>query len=103
MGAKEFAPEFLEELTDRKLQFDPGDGFVKVVDEITGSSRWSTLHTMVFRDPDGRYWRSHYSQGATEMQDHGPYEYDDPTADEVEPVEVVVIEYRAIREPQPTA
>jgi len=57
---------------------------------ITGHSRlkywygWSIQHSIIFKWKDGKFYRAHYSTGATEMQDESPWEY----YDEVECTEV---------------
>lgn len=67
-----------------------------VKDNITGKSRWSVQHDLVFKDTaTGKFYVTSYSEGATEQQDEAPFEYE-PEAiacDEVQPVEKVVIEY----------
>lgn len=60
-----------------------------LLDEITGTSRWSTHHRIVFAY-QGRFYQTHYSRGATEIQDESPWEYDD----EVECVEVELKEVK---------
>lgn len=45
-----------------------------ISDEITDTSRWSTHHKCVFKLGE-RFYRTYYSEGATEMQDESPYEY----------------------------
>lgn len=66
--------ETLEILDDEKNTIE---------NKITGTSRWSITHRIVFKKDDKLY-RAHYSVGATEMQDEGPWE----NVDEVECVEV---------------
>lgn len=70
-----------------------------VVDEITDTSRWSTHHRVVFK-LGGKYYESHYSRGATEMQDESPYEYDGEwiKVTEVAPVPVTVTKYEPVLE-----
>lgn len=65
-----------------------------VINEITDIDRWSTHHRVVFK-LGGKYYESHYSRGATEMQDESPYEYDGEwiKVTEVIPKEVTVIQY----------
>jgi hypothetical protein len=46
-----------------------------ILDEITDTSRWSIHHRIVF-EWDGKYYMAHYSEGATEMQDESPWEYE---------------------------
>lgn len=67
-----------QELKDMGLPDDAEEGVV-ISDLITGKSRWSIIHTLVFRLPDqppGEAWRVSYSRGATESQDEGPWDYE---------------------------
>ncbi|MCY8539476.1 MULTISPECIES: hypothetical protein [Bacillus] len=45
-------------------------------DEITGSSRWSIHHKIVF-PYQGRFFETNFSEGATELQDECPWEYEE--------------------------
>jgi len=45
----------------------------KIEDRITGITRWSILHEMVFKYAD-KFYTVQYSIGATEMQDERPFE-----------------------------
>lgn len=54
-----------------------------MVDKIIDTSRWSIHHEIVF-EHQGKFYQTEYSEGATEMQDESPWEYDD----EVDCVEV---------------
>jgi hypothetical protein len=68
----------------------------KVSDTITGKSRWSLNHELVFQEEaTGRFFCTHYSEGATEQQDESPFEYDpdDVEVTEVFPVEKTVTVY----------
>ncbi|KAF6630589.1 hypothetical protein H6F38_14270 [Paenibacillus sp. EKM208P] len=59
-----------------------------LVDDITDTSRWSIHHEIVF-EHEGKFYQTHYSEGATEMQDESPWEYEeDVDCDEVELKEV---------------
>lgn len=60
----------------------------EIQSNITDISRWSIHYTSVFQFQD-KYYRTHYSVGATESQDESPYEYDD---DEIECKEVIPVE-----------
>lgn len=61
-----------------------------VTDTITGKSRWSIHHALVFREKaTGRCFRVGYSEGATEQQDESPFEHE---ADEIKAVEVRAVE-----------
>lgn len=56
----------------------------KVGDTIQTSTRWSILHTMIFKYKD-KFYMADYSVGATELQEERPYEY---AADKIECPEV---------------
>lgn len=59
-------------------------------DNITSTSRWSIHHDIIFED-NGKFYKEHYSEGATEMQDERPWEYDNEIeCTEVELKEVLV-------------
>lgn len=61
-----------------------------LLDEITSTSRWNVHHRIIF-PYQGRFYQAHYSEGATEMQDESPWEYEDVvTCEEVELKEVKV-------------
>ncbi|MCL1696387.1 hypothetical protein [Lysinibacillus sp. BPa_S21] len=64
-----------------------------VLDEITDTSRWSVHHRIIFKH-DGKFYEAYYSEGATEMQDERPWEYEDEVeCDEVELKEVKVVKW----------
>ncbi len=52
-------------------------GWTVVYNEQTDSSRWESIHEIVFRDHQGCFWMSSYTQGLTENQDIGPWEDED--------------------------
>lgn len=81
---------------------EPVDGYNVVEDEITGKSRWSIEHTMVFRAPDGRLYQVGYRVGATESQEEGPFEHagESVACVEVEAYEVAVTRYRPVSQPR---
>lgn len=61
-----------------------------IVDKIIDTTRWSIVHEIVFEDK-GHFYSTTYSEGATEMQDERPWEYDDEiNCTEVELKEVTV-------------
>lgn len=80
----------------RDIVYDVDGESEVVVSEITDNSRWSTHHRCVFK-LGGKYYSTHYSQGATELQHESPYEYDGEWVEvaEVVPREVTVIKYFA--------
>jgi hypothetical protein len=78
---------------------------VPISDEITDTTRWSIVHEAIYLRKTGHiqspkpltftdeYVRVTYQEPATEMQDWD--DFDTPEVVEVEPVEVIKIEYRA--------
>ena len=67
------------------------DGFEKMEDTIVENTRWSILHSMVFKFED-KFYQSSYCVGATEMQDEQPYECYGDGEGMVECIEVVQVE-----------
>lgn len=62
-------------------------GWKVVLIEHVDNSRWSQIYEQVIQDTEtGKFYRTNYSIGSTEMQDESPYEYD---ADMIEVQEVV--------------
>lgn len=55
---------------------------------ITGQSRWSTQHEIVFAH-EGKFYMTNYSEGSTESQDESPFEY---SPNEIECIEVELVE-----------
>lgn len=47
-----------------------------IEDTLESTSRWSEHHTIIF-EHEGKFYRTHYSCGLTEMQCESPWEYDD--------------------------
>lgn len=66
-----------------------------VEDKIIEHSRWSVIHSLVFKTDDGKYYLTDYRVGATESQDESPWEYegDEIECTEVVPVDKVITEY----------
>ena len=68
--------------------------------EIQDSSRWSIHYNLIFKVlENGKIYETYYSVGATECQEEYPFEYegDEIEVTEVEPYEVTVIKYKAIK------
>ena len=64
-----------------------------LLDEITDTSRWSVHHRIVFKHDD-KFYETYYSEGATEMQDESPWEYEEEVeCHEVELKEVKVVKW----------
>lgn len=72
-----------------------GDAEFKVIkDKIIENSRWSILHSLIIqRISDGKFFRDSYSVGATEMQDEGAWEYNEPNFVEVFEKEKIIKVY----------
>jgi hypothetical protein len=80
----------------QELAYEDYDASYEVVErELVDTSRWSHIYSMVFTF-EGKFYRTQYSVGATEQQDESPYEYgpDSIECEEVEPIEVIVVQYR---------
>jgi len=58
-----------------------------IKDTIIDTSRWSENHEIIFAH-NGKFYKTYYSQGLTEMQDESAWEYDE----EVECIEVELTE-----------
>ena len=81
----------------QNLVWDDHDNtvFEVIEDEQVDTTRWSTMHEMVFKFKyNGLFYATNYSQGATECQDERPYEDED---DEIECYQVVPTEVKVIR------
>lgn len=64
-----------------------------VEDRILGKGRWSTHHELVFQH-EGKYYRTTYTKGATEMQEERPWEYEkDVECEEVTQIPVTVMKW----------
>lgn len=64
--------------------------------ELIDSSRWSLFYEQIIQDTfTGKFYLTTYSEGATEVQDEEPYEYEDDEIEvrEVRPVEKTIIVY----------
>ena len=78
----------------RNIVYGDTNEYEIVKDEISNNGRWSIYHDIIIkRKSDGKFFSDSYSEGATEMQDESPYEYDTPNFTEVFPVEKKVIVY----------
>jgi hypothetical protein len=67
------------------IVYNDHDDWERIEGEVIDTSRWSIHYEGVFKHkPSGKHYSLCWSVGATETQDEGPFDYDDP-----EPVEVV--------------
>lgn len=88
---RQFTGEFC-----RDVVYGDAEGAKVISDTIYETSRWSVLHELIF-EYEGKIYRTGYSEGATEMQDESPFEYDTTVeCDEVEAREVLVTQYFSI-------
>jgi hypothetical protein len=88
MNKIKFSKEFLKNELDLP--------YSALEDNITDTSRWSIHHTIIF-EHEGKYYKTYYSEGATEMQDERPWEYDDEIeCTEVHQVDKVVKVWEAV-------
>ena len=75
-------------------KLESGKDYAEIIyDKITDTSRWSVHHECVFKLGD-KFYMTHYSEGATEIQDEAPYEYE---GDWIEITEVVPKEFTVIK------
>lgn len=69
-----------------------------IEDNIIDTSRWSIIHEIIFED-GGKFYRTTYSEGATEMQWEKPWEYEEEVeCEEVELREVTVNKWLPVQE-----
>lgn len=53
------------------------DEFDVIEETIIDTSRWAIHHEMVFQSREtGKYYRTYFRRGATEMQEEQPFEYE---------------------------
>lgn len=79
--------KFSKELLKELVYEYPGGGYggcIVIEREMIGQRRWVTEYTQVFQY-EGKFYRTNFDMGSTEMQDGEPYEYED---DEIELKEV---------------
>lgn len=103
-----FSKAFLQEMTyEDEMELVSGyfNGFViedmvvkNVQKEVVDTSRWSIIYEQVFsvtKNDETKYYKTSWSEGATENQDESPYEYEEDMIEvsEVFPVEKTIIVY----------
>ncbi len=92
-----FKKTFLQQLVGGEIE--PSHAEV-IEDKIIENSRWTILHDVIFKMNDTlKFYKTHYQVGATEMQDEGPYEYDDDEIEciEVKPVKQMITVYEPVK------
>ena len=76
----------------RQVVGDDSFDFELIESEIVDTSRWSVHKEGIFKHiKTGKFYRFEWSEGATEMQEEMPYEYET----EVEPEEVEQVEVKS--------
>jgi len=75
-------------------------GWRKADSEYVGRTRWGVKHRLVLVNDEGTYVGSIFEEGATEMQDYGPYDDapDDIEVTIVEPIEVTQIRWLPVED-----
>lgn len=82
----------IEKEEAKRIVWEDHEDWDEVTSEVIDNTRWSVLKEGVFKHlPTGKFYQVNWSEGATEMQDEAPFDYDDEvTFDEVELKEVTV-------------
>lgn len=76
------------------LESGSAHGYEVIRNELIDSSRWNVYYELVIKQlSDGKYFKTTYSEGATEIQDERPFEYGEAKFTEVFPIKVVVTQY----------
>ena len=98
--SKEFPKEVLLELADGVERACVAGLTLIDAPAIVDTNRWSIIKSFVFQETStGKFYRSTFSTGATEIQDEGPYEHADDMVPcvEVRSTEKTVVEYVPVR------
>ena len=66
--------------------------------KTVGNDRWSVKKEQIFKHiPTGKYYKFNWNEGATEMQDEKPYQYDkEVKIYEVEQREVTELQWKVV-------
>lgn len=76
---------------------DPDFEYIK--EALIDNDRWAVHYEVIVqRKSDGKFFKSYYSRGATECQDHSPYEYDKPVYFEVKKVKKTIVVYETVKD-----
>ncbi|MFD4699804.1 hypothetical protein [Streptomyces niveus] len=101
MAVREFTREDLEEM-GIPHEWDAEHPAERLHEAQIGTRRWVSIHEVIFRAPDdGKAWAVTYDRGLTESQDGtDPWGYGEQTirAVEMEPYEVTVTKWRAVKD-----
>ena len=81
------------------IVYDESEDYENIEDNIIDTTRWSVIRELIFKEKStGKFYRTTYSEGATEMQYEEPWEYQpEVTCAEVKPVKVEVTQYKEIK------
>ncbi len=60
-------------------------------DYILENTRWSGIHEIIFKD-NGKYWKTTYSCGLTELQSEEPWEFENEIECEEVKLKSVIVE-----------
>ncbi len=82
----------------QELLYSRTDPYLRLqveLDEQVDIRRWVSVHRLIVKDADGRFWETSYEKGLTEYQDIEPFEDDNEVSFvQVEKVPVTAYEYR---------
>lgn len=92
-----FKKEFLRDLLWDDIE--DTDNVAVIEDEIIDTTRWSTVHYLVFKYY-GTFYGTHYTVGATDQHGERPFEYspNEVECEELVPVEIKKIKYMTLKE-----
>lgn len=66
-------------------------------EKVDGHSRWEIHKSAIFKHiPTGKFYRLSWDEGATESQEHYPFEYTEPELSEVHLVEKIIKTWEVI-------
>jgi hypothetical protein len=74
------------------------EGYELVTSDIIEEWRWGVLYTTVIKDPDGKFWSVTYRIQTGDNYYHEFEDSDEVEFTQVEPVEVVTIKYKPVKD-----
>ena len=77
----------------RRIIYGDHEDFEIIETKLVGNGRWSIDYEIIVQRKDGKFFKSSYSEGATESQDERAYEWGDALFDEVFKTEKKVTVY----------
>ena len=86
--------------TMREIARDKSEEYEAIKIKVIDTDRWTIQYEVIFMGiKTGKYYRTFWSRGATEMQEERPYDYEtgEIECDEVESVEVTIKQWRKVR------